>query len=747
MSGLDGPEGVVRVLSSDGGPHNLGDRIAELQAEDEAMRERLTEAEADLARAEAELAELQDSATNAPPSPRLVARRITALVAAEERARAILAEADKDVARRRSEATQEAKRIVEAASREAAKQLAETRQAVDRRIVEARAARETALAALAAARAERDRALDALAGVRTALLRAAEGLPRSAVDDALAQSGLVPSSREPRHDNARENRTPDADKEDHSRPATPEPGSLTEPRPEQAQPGDIARPQARADAADDVLFHFDDLFDAFLGDLQDDAAWKPPPAETAEETGPATGEPADGSAELEAPATLDTRPHAAGERNREPEHGEPTGDSDREVVTEASQPQLQAPTTSEPEAEPEPQLQAHTTPGPEAEAEPQPEPQAHTTTEPGPEPKPEAEPEPEPQAHTTPEPESEPELGPETDVGGGDRDDGNDEPRRVTVLSFVDDDVATADEPDHLEPAATRADTRRPDPQQDEHLGERARTVIPVHERRTGSRREREGRAARSAAAADVVVPDIGDGSGERRPYRRQMLALVGAIAVVAAAASPIVISGVSESSAKSAAKPAARSQQHEAGAGSAATFTQSATAPTGPTNKRAALGDACDGSTGWQARRVEHALSLLSYPWRKLGYTVGSAPAKDGVLATISTGRHQITAYVRSCSQETAQQLAGVLAHQMGVAVDDVHGNSTLHSTYLRIRGLPAGTPWFPCATCDPTRSGVWDYAESFVTWQLGGPVAPMPLAAQPDAGQLAKLTALYPS
>jgi hypothetical protein len=100
-----------------------------------------------------------------------------------------------------------------------------------------------------------------------------------------------------------------------------------------------------------------------------------------------------------------------------------------------------------------------------------------------------------------------------------------------------------------------------------------------------------------------------------------------------------------------------------------------------------------------------------------------------------------RIEIYVRD--EFSDQQVAEIIGHELGHAVDVTLLDNTERLQWLTIRGLPATTPWFAVDGDGDFRSGTGDFAEAFAAWQTGK-VSQSQLAGQPTAAQLALLASL---
>jgi hypothetical protein len=131
---------------------------------------------------------------------------------------------------------------------------------------------------------------------------------------------------------------------------------------------------------------------------------------------------------------------------------------------------------------------------------------------------------------------------------------------------------------------------------------------------------------------------------------------------------------------------------------------------------------------------RINAAMALVDYPWRQLGYRILFESAQPGMQGRTSPRRlGTIEIYVRP--SVSANDLAHVIAHEIGHAVDLVYGNDQRRSLWLQLRGV-GPQAWFPCSMCDDFSTPAGDFAETFAYWQLHdysrSRLAPLPTPAQ---------------
>ena len=147
--------------------------------------------------------------------------------------------------------------------------------------------------------------------------------------------------------------------------------------------------------------------------------------------------------------------------------------------------------------------------------------------------------------------------------------------------------------------------------------------------------------------------------------------------------------------------------------------------------------------SGGTAPERGEAALRRLSYPYQQLGYTIEFLPGMPGYFGRGFHEQHRIEIYVRN-SQSDAE-LAHVVAHEIGHAVDWMYHTPARDRQWLLLRGVDPSTEWAPCPFCTDFGAPSGDFAETFALWQLGQTSFASTLAPRPTAAQLQELSKLF--
>jgi hypothetical protein len=136
---------------------------------------------------------------------------------------------------------------------------------------------------------------------------------------------------------------------------------------------------------------------------------------------------------------------------------------------------------------------------------------------------------------------------------------------------------------------------------------------------------------------------------------------------------------------------------------------------PTGPATDEAAS------DLTHEQRVGADALRLLSYPWQQSlpGWQIHFLPGRPGLLGATWPEDQQIDLYVRA--EHSADDVAHVLAHEMGHAIDVTWFGPTDRSTWRAARGFAAERAWFGQAGESDYATPSGDFAEAFAVWQVG--------------------------
>ena len=150
-----------------------------------------------------------------------------------------------------------------------------------------------------------------------------------------------------------------------------------------------------------------------------------------------------------------------------------------------------------------------------------------------------------------------------------------------------------------------------------------------------------------------------------------------------------------------------------------------------------------CSGAD-WQQRRGQAALASLR-PAPAPAYALRFEGAKDGFLGLTKPASRSVVIHVRSCAQESPALLRHVLAHELGHAWDKTRLTDAQRAQWLRLRGIPAGTPWFGCDACTDFATPAGDFAETYAQWQRGATSSRSELAPAASPAELERLAARF--
>ncbi len=161
------------------------------------------------------------------------------------------------------------------------------------------------------------------------------------------------------------------------------------------------------------------------------------------------------------------------------------------------------------------------------------------------------------------------------------------------------------------------------------------------------------------------------------------------------------------------------------------------------PSGTPAALFAAAPDSTENPETLGAAALELIGYDWREQlpGWSIEFLEERPGRLGYAFFTEQRIEVYVRL--DQTPEEVAEVIAHELGHAVDVSLFDNEDRATWLAVRDLD-GEPWWPePGARSDFASGAGDFAESFAHWLLGDETR-SELAGTPTTGQLAVLESL---
>ena len=146
--------------------------------------------------------------------------------------------------------------------------------------------------------------------------------------------------------------------------------------------------------------------------------------------------------------------------------------------------------------------------------------------------------------------------------------------------------------------------------------------------------------------------------------------------------------------------------------------------------------------AAGTVESRGAAALALIDYPWPRTGYAIVFAGPNDNLLGLTEPSRKRITVYLRPTQSTT--DVARIIGHEIGHAVDFTMTSDAERADYRRIRGLD-DRAWYPCGSCPDYASPAGDWAETFAYWLLGNGSFNSQLAGKPTSAQLTALTPIF--
>ncbi len=129
-------------------------------------------------------------------------------------------------------------------------------------------------------------------------------------------------------------------------------------------------------------------------------------------------------------------------------------------------------------------------------------------------------------------------------------------------------------------------------------------------------------------------------------------------------------------------------------------------------------------------------ALEAIEYPWREQlpGWKIEFVSGASHIAGYTWSREERIEVFVRPGA--TSADLARILAHELGHAVDVSKNSGDERREWLELRGAQ-DAPWWPGNGLVDFATGAGDFAEVFAVWQVGdadyrGELAPVPSAEQ---------------
>ncbi len=137
-------------------------------------------------------------------------------------------------------------------------------------------------------------------------------------------------------------------------------------------------------------------------------------------------------------------------------------------------------------------------------------------------------------------------------------------------------------------------------------------------------------------------------------------------------------------------------------------------------------------------------ALDRLSYDWetRLPHWRIDFVEGNDRVAGYTWSQERRIEVFVRP--NASSADLARILAHELGHAVDVTLNSGEERQAWLAQRGASEATPWWPSSGAADFETGAGDFAECFAVWLVGSEdyrsvVGPVPSVA--DLALIAQL------
>lgn len=136
-------------------------------------------------------------------------------------------------------------------------------------------------------------------------------------------------------------------------------------------------------------------------------------------------------------------------------------------------------------------------------------------------------------------------------------------------------------------------------------------------------------------------------------------------------------------------------------------------------------------------------ALEAIEYPWREElpGWEIQFISGYGNIAGYTWSREERIEVFVRPGA--TSQDLARILAHELGHAVDVSRNSGDDRRAWLAARGAEQAE-WWPGNGLADFATGAGDFAESFAVWQVGDDDYRGELGPAPTPEQLALLERL---
>jgi hypothetical protein len=135
-------------------------------------------------------------------------------------------------------------------------------------------------------------------------------------------------------------------------------------------------------------------------------------------------------------------------------------------------------------------------------------------------------------------------------------------------------------------------------------------------------------------------------------------------------------------------------------------------------------------------------AEALLPFDWQTAlpGWNIVYSDANEHFRGLTYPYDNTIELYVRN--DDTAESLSGILAHEIGHAIDVTHFDDVMRRTWSETRNIEAAQ-WWPDAYASDFETGAGDFAEAFAVWAVDDPSSSR-VAHQPTSSQIQVLQSL---
>ena len=135
-------------------------------------------------------------------------------------------------------------------------------------------------------------------------------------------------------------------------------------------------------------------------------------------------------------------------------------------------------------------------------------------------------------------------------------------------------------------------------------------------------------------------------------------------------------------------------------------------------------------------------AEALLPFEWQTAlpGWSIVYSDANEDFRGLTYPYDSTIELYVRD--GDTPESLAGILAHEIGHAIDVTHFDDAMRLTWSETRNIE-GAQWWPDAYASDFETGAGDFAEAFAVWAVNDPSSSR-VAHQPTSSQIRVLQSL---